>query len=75
MIKVKVITYGLPQHILESDDFLNGTKAKFIKVSRVPIVGEWLIWREQNFKITKVIHSPDTNTHAAVVEAQWSESV
>lgn len=73
MIKIQVFLYGIPQHILDYDKIFKSTEVKTIKLSRVPIVGEIVFWRNQSFRITKVIHYSEKNDCTARIEMEWSQ--
>jgi hypothetical protein len=75
MVKIRVIAHDIPQNIIESDKALQDTEAKTIKLPRVPSLGEYIIWRNQNFRITKVTYFPDNYAYTAAIEIEWCESV
>lgn len=75
MVKIRVIAHGIPQNIVESDKALEDTEAKTIKLPRVPSLGEYIIWRNQSFRITKVTYFPDNYAYTAAIEIEWCESV
>lgn len=75
MVQIRVIAQGIPQNIVESDQGLQDTEAKIIKLPRVPSLGEYIIWRNQSFKITKVTYFPDNYAYTAAIEMEWCESV
>lgn len=70
-IEIKVIPSGIPQDILNVNSSIGETK--IIKLARVPSIGEWIIWQNHNFKISKVIHLTDDNTYTAIVVMDWCE--
>ncbi|KAB8318215.1 hypothetical protein SD81_017195 [Tolypothrix campylonemoides VB511288] len=74
MIKIRMVPCGIPQKLLDSDPILADTKLKTIRLSRVPAVGEYLVWRDHNFRITKVTHYSEDYGVAAEVEMWWCES-
>ncbi|MCC5636467.1 hypothetical protein LC593_11460 [Nostoc sp. CHAB 5844] len=75
MVQIRVIAHGIPQNIVESDKGLQDTEAKTIKLPRVPSLGEYIIWQNQSFKITKVTYFPENYTYTAAIEIEWCESV
>uniref|UniRef100_A0A0C1N1P5 Phage protein n=1 Tax=Tolypothrix bouteillei VB521301 TaxID=1479485 RepID=A0A0C1N1P5_9CYAN len=72
LIEIKVVPFGIPQHILNVNPSI--TETKIIKLTRVPVIGEWIIWRNQNFQISKVIHLTEDDTCTAIVLMDWRES-
>ncbi|MBD2446147.1 hypothetical protein H6G76_03040 [Nostoc sp. FACHB-152] len=75
MVQIRVIAHGIPQNLIESDKGLQDTEAKTIKLPRVPSLGEYIIWRNQNFRITKVTYFPDNYAYTAAIEMEWCETV
>jgi hypothetical protein len=61
---------GIPQEVVNSDSFLKNRIRKTLLLSRLPNVGEWIIWRDQNFEITKVTHLTEGEVDA-IVEMRW----
>lgn len=58
MPNIRIISHSLPTSLLESDPTLENTlkETKIIKLSKVPKLGESIIWRGMNFKITKITY-------------------
>ncbi|KAF3890035.1 MULTISPECIES: hypothetical protein [Nostocales] len=69
--KIRVLPYGIPQNLLESDSVLESVQVKTIRLSRIPVVGEFLVWRNQNFRVTKVTHYCDNYNYSAEIEMEW----
>ncbi|KOP27287.1 hypothetical protein AMR41_05830 [Hapalosiphon sp. MRB220] len=74
MPTIQVIPSGIPKNIAESDKVLRQTKTKTIKLSRVPSIGEYIIWRNQNFKVIKVTFITEDYIDAAI-EIEWCETL
>ncbi|WP_026730782.1 hypothetical protein [Fischerella sp. PCC 9605] len=74
MPTIRVIPSGIPNNIVESDKVLRQTNAKTIKLSRVPSIGEYIIWRNQNFQVIKVTFITENSIDAAI-EIEWCESL
>jgi Ni,Fe-hydrogenase maturation factor len=72
LIEIKVVPSGIPQDILNVNSLIGETK--IIKLTRVPVIGEWIIWQNHNFKISKVIHLTEDDTYTAIVVMDWCES-
>ncbi|MFL9458044.1 hypothetical protein AB0756_39460 [Tolypothrix campylonemoides VB511288_2] len=73
MNKIRVIPVGIPENVLESDPVLKSVQSKIMRLPRTPIVGEFLVWRNQNFRITKVTHYSENYSYSAEIEMQWCE--
>lgn len=65
--------FGIPQEVVNSDGFLKNRIRKTLSLRRLPNVGEWIIWRDQSFEITKVTHLTEGEVDA-IVEMQWRNS-
>lgn len=72
-VLVQILPYGIPEPIANFDILLRNTTAKTLKLTRIPNQGEWIVWRDQNFQITKVIHLTESNIDARV-EMKWYEN-
>lgn len=76
MPNIRIIPHSLPTSLLESDPTLSNTleETKVIKLSRVPKLGESIIWHGMNFRITKITYIYNYD-YDAVAEIQWCEKL
>ncbi|MBC1225190.1 hypothetical protein GNF10_09595 [Nostoc sp. UCD121] len=72
-VTVQIVPSGVPEEVADFDLLLKNTTAKILNLSRIPNQGEWIVWRDENFRITKVIHLLEGNIDARV-EMEWHES-
>jgi hypothetical protein len=76
MVKIRVIPHSIPDDILKIDPMLGNAldDIKIIKLSKFPILGESVIWRGMNFKITQITYFDDYD-YDAVIQIQWCENL
>ncbi|MEJ6485278.1 hypothetical protein N0Y54_28880 [Nostoc punctiforme UO1] len=58
---------------MNTDELFQDTAIKMLKLTRIPNKDEWIVWRNQNFQITKVVHLTQSDIDARV-EMKWHKS-